>query len=72
MKNKSINNSEAKQLINNMVNGLGIAEVDIASRIHVSYSAVRSWRLGIRNPKFVTIEKLRQILEEYKLGKIKE
>ena len=66
IKNKLMNNSEAKQIINRLVNDLGIAEVDIASRMHVSYSAIRSWRLGIRNPKFITIEKLKQILEECK------
>ena len=47
----------------------GVNGIDLASKLRLSYAAVRAWKVGERTPKYPTIEKVKQILNGYRSKK---
>lgn len=53
---------EIIKILKELKTDFNFTDVDIAFKMKVSYSTVRSWQTGIRNPNQFAKEKLIQIL----------
>ena len=61
-------NREAQQIIQSLKE-FNLTEVDIASKLRMSYSSVYSYLKGKRNPSHFVVDKLKQILRGYQKRK---
>lgn len=56
----------AQKIVKELREKHGLSREEIAVKLRVSANAIQSWETGTRTPKYVTIEKLQQILRGYK------